>query len=391
MKPFPRSLWLALALCGGLLVAGPSKLSAAAFARGADIGWLSQFEARGVKWRNPAGVPQEPLQILTDFGLNAIRLRVFVHPPADGMVNGFPLGFCDPASVVAMAVRAQKAGFSRIMIDFHYSDTWADPGKQPKPSAWADHSFEQLMRDVYQHTHDVMEALVKAGVRPEWVQVGNEINNGMIWPDGRTQHFEQLTQLINRGYEAVKAVDPTAMVIVHLANGHDNAAFRWWFDQFFRCHGQCDVIGLSYYPHWAKVDYRESIDGLAKNLDDLAQRYGKPVMVCEVGGVETEAANSYALLGATIAAVQAVPDGKGLGVFYWEPEANASVTGGYPLGATVRVAPNDLQFTKAMTAFAERGAAPAAADNNSIAPARAAEVNPPASQQRGAETSSLSP
>ena len=230
-----------------------------------------------------------------------------------------------------MALRAQKAKM-RIMIDFHYSDTWADPAKQAKPAAWANLSFDVLQKKVYEHTFDVLTALKKAGVTPEWVQVGNEIPGGMLWPDGSTNNWAQLAQLLNKGYEATKAVNAKIKVIVHVDEGNNNEKFRWFFDKATEHQVKYDVIGLSYYPFWIKKDYSETIADLQNNLNDMASRYQKEVMVVEVGGVDEQVQNTKELLAATIKAVRAVPNNKGLGVLYWEPQGAKSWSG-YALSA----------------------------------------------------------
>jgi arabinogalactan endo-1,4-beta-galactosidase len=222
-----------------------------------------------------------------------------------------------------MAVRAQKMGM-RIMIDFHYSDTWADPGKQAKPAAWANHTFAELLNDVYNHTFEVLTALKKAGVTPEWVQIGNEIPGGMLWPEGSTSNWSQLAQLLNKGYEATKAVNSTIKVIVHVDEGNNNAKFRGFFDNAKAHNVKYDVIGLSYYPFWIKKDYSETIADLAFNLNDMVQRYGKEVMVVEVGGEDDKVQNTFELLAATIKAVKAVSNNMGIGVLYWEPQGAKS-------------------------------------------------------------------
>jgi arabinogalactan endo-1,4-beta-galactosidase len=303
--------------------AAPATTTAApAFAKGADVGWLQQMEATGYVFRNEQGQPQDCFAILKAQGINSIRLRVFVNPSADKAS-----GHCSPAEVVQMAKRAASLGF-RVMIDFHYSDTWADPGKQAKPAAWASHSFAQLLTDVYDHTYGTMQALRAAGVAPEWVQVGNEIPGGMLWPEGSTKNFPQLAQLINQGYAAVKAASPGSKVIVHLDRGNDNALYRDFFDKLTANGGKFDVIGMSYYPYWLKQDYTASIADLRANLLDMVARYpGKEVVVAEVGNDYTQVQNSYDMLAATLQAVRAVPQNKGLGVFYWEPEGAKSWSG----------------------------------------------------------------
>lgn len=289
-----------------------------AFAKGADIGWLPQMEATGYKFYNNNGKETDCLQLLKDLGMNSIRLRVWVNPSDDKAS-----GHCSKEETIAMALRAQKMGF-RIMINFHYSDSWADPAKQFKPKAWEKHPFAELLNDVYNHTFDVINALKVAGVTPEWVQVGNEIPGGMLWPEGSTDNWPQLGQLLNKGYDAVKAVDKNIKVIVHVDEGNNNEKFRTFFDNATSQKVRYDVIGLSYYPYWIKKDYNETIADLQFNLNDMAQRYGKEVMIVEVGGEDDKVQNTYELLTATIKAVKNVPNNKGIGVLYWEPQGARS-------------------------------------------------------------------
>jgi len=289
-----------------------------AFAKGADVGWLPQMEATGYTFYDADGRPKECLQLLKDRGMNSIRLRVFVSPSDDKAS-----GHCSKAETIAMALRAQKMGF-RILINFHYSDSWADPSKQNKPKAWENLAFPELLNEVYAHTFDVIQSLKLAGVTPEWVQIGNEIPGGMLWPDGSTDHWNQLGQLLNKGFDAVKAVDQTIKVIVHVDEGNNNEKFRKFFDNATAQKVRYDVIGLSYYPYWIKKDYTETIADLQANLNDMAERYGKEVMIVEVGGEDDKVQNTYELLVATIKAVKNVPNNKGLGVMYWEPQGARS-------------------------------------------------------------------
>jgi arabinogalactan endo-1,4-beta-galactosidase len=312
------------------------------FAKGADVSWLPQMEASGFKFYNDKGIEEDCLKILKDHGMNTIRLRTFVNPSNDKRS-----GHCSKDETVAMAVRAQKMGM-RIMIDFHYSDSWADPGKQRKPAAWEGHNFPQLLNDVYTYTADVITALKKNGVYAEWVQVGNEIPGGMIYPEGKTSNWKQLAQLINKGYDAIKAVSPKSKVILHVDQGNNSQRFRTWFDSATSNSAKYDVIGLSYYPYWLKgsPDYTLSIDDLGKNMNDLVSRYGKEVMVVEVGGEDVKEQNTYDMLVAVINKVKAVPNRKGLGVLYWEPEGAKSWSG-YALSAWR----SDGKPTKALDAF----------------------------------------
>ncbi len=293
----------------------------AQFVKGADVGWLSQMEATGYKFYDTTGTEKSCLQILKDHGINTIRLRVFVNPSSD-KTNGH----CSKDEVVAMAVKAKAMGM-RIMIDFHYSDTWADPSKQTKPAAWKDHTFTQLLTDVYDHTTDVLSALKLSGVTPEWVQIGNEIIGGMLWPEGSTSNWSQLAQLLNKGYDATKTIDSTIKVIVHIDQGNNNSRCRYFYDNATSNGVKYDVIGLSYYPYWLGSDYTLTINNLGGNLNDMVSRYGKEVMVVEVGGDYTKVKNTYDMLVAVIGKANAVPDKKGLGVIYWEPEGAKSWSG----------------------------------------------------------------
>ena len=284
----------------------------AQFVKGADIGWLQQMEATGYNFYDSTGTRKDCMQILKEHGINTVRLRVWVNPSSD-KINGH----CSKKEVAAMALRAKNMGM-RIMIDFHYSDSWADPGKQTKPAAWESDTFSQLLTHLYNHTYEVIDTLKSIGVKPEWVQVGNEIPWGILWPDGNTSNWGQLAQLLNKGYDAVKAVDNTIKVVIHLDQGNDNATSY---------NVKYDVIGASYYPYWLGSDYTATIGNLGSNLNDISSRYGKEVIVVEVGGDYTKVQNTYVMLVAVMNKVKAVPGNKGLGVIYWEPEGEKSWSG----------------------------------------------------------------
>ena len=307
--------------CSKSQTTDPTPIITNTFAKGADVGWLSQMEATGYRFYDTDGTEKNGLQLLKDRGMNTIRLRVFVNPSND-RINGH----CSKDETVAMAVRAKNLGM-RIMIDFHYSDTWADPAHQTKPAAWANHTFSTLLTDVYNHTFEVLTALKTAGVTPEWVQIGNEIPGGMLWPEGNYTNFGQLAQLLNKGYDATKAIDPTIKVIIHIDQGNNNSRFRWFFDNARTNNVKYDVIGLSYYPYWLNSDYTVTIADLQNNLNDMVTRYNKEVMVVEVGGDYTLVQNTKDMLTATINAVRNVPNQKGLGVIYWEPEGEKTWSG----------------------------------------------------------------
>ncbi len=312
----------------------------AQFVKGADIGWLSQMEATGYKFYDSTGAQKECLQILKEAGINTVRLRVWVNP-SNHKINGH----CSKKEVAAMALRAKNMGM-QIMINFHYSDSWADPGNQTKPAAWASHSFSGLLDDVYNHTFEVLDTLKSIGAKPDWAQIGNEIAGGMLWPDGSTSNWGQLAQLLNKGYDATKAVDSSIKVVIHIDQGNNNSRFRYFFDKATSFDVQYDIIGASYYPYWLGSDYLATINDLGNNLNDMVTRYGKEVMVVEVGGDYTLVQNTFDMLVAVIKKVNAVPDKMGLGVIYWEPEGAKSWSG-YQLSCWG----SDAKPTRALYAF----------------------------------------
>ena len=305
------------------------------FAKGADVGWITEMEAEGRKFYSKDGVATEGIALLKSLGMNTIRLRVWVNPnPA---WNG-------QADVVAKAVRAKNLGM-RVMIDFHYSDSWADPGQQTKPAAWAGLNFTDLNTALGRHTIDVLQALKAAGVSPEWVQVGNETNDGMLWPDGRAStQMVNYTQLVNTGYSAVKAVFPQAKVIVHVSNGWDLNLFTWNIGGLINNGAQFDVVGMSLYP--TVTDWGARNAQCLATMKEMVARYNKDVMIVEAGMPWDSPLESKAFLEDLIRKTASVPGGRGLGVLYWEPLAYANWKG-YTLGAF----DNGGKPTAAMEAF----------------------------------------
>ena len=291
------------------------------FVKGADISWLTEMEASGRKFYNNAGVEKECMQLLKDLGMNAIRLRVWVNPSS---------GWNNIADVLAKAIRAKNLGM-KIMIDFHFSDTWADPGHQAKPAAWASQDLTTLKQSLANHTTSVLNTLKTNGITPAWVQVGNETNDGMLWPDGKASvNMNNFAQLVIAGYNAVKAVDASIKVIVHISNGYDNNLFRWIFDGLKNNGAQWDIIGMSLYPtpsNWSALNNQ-----CLSNMNDMVSRYNKDVMVLEVGMSWDQATACNSFLTDLITKVRAVSGGRGLGVLYWEPEAYNNWQG-YTLGA----------------------------------------------------------
>jgi len=318
-------LCLALAGCGsGQALVRPATPAAApgGFAKGADISWVTEMEAAGYEFHDRSGARRDLFAILKDEGMDAVRLRIWVNP-ADG--------YSGIADVVAKARRARAAGM-RIMLDFHYSDSWADPQQQTKPAAWAGLAVPQLAAAVAEHTRSSLAALRDAGITPEWVQVGNETRDGLLWPEGRASaSMQNYALFVNSGYDAVKSVYPAAQVIVHVDNCHDGARLRWNFDGLRANGARFDMIGLSSYPTTAKgMGWQAATAACLANLNEAAARYGKPVILSEVG-VPWDHPEGKAIIADLIAKARAVDRGQARGVFYWEPEAYRWK--GYSMGA----------------------------------------------------------
>lgn len=268
---------------------------------GADISFLPELEYKGIKF-NDNGQEKDALQILINHKINYIRLRIFNNPAAD---SGYSpkLGFCDLEHTKAMAKRVKAAGM-KLLLDFHYSDTWADPGKQFKPLAWEGLNFTQLKAAINKYTKEVLLALKNQGTLPDMVQVGNEINHGMIWPEGSSKNMDTLSQFLKAGIAGVNEVDPSINIMLHIACGGQNKESRYFLD-YMLSHGVTfDIIGQSYYPKW-----HGTLDSLKDNLTDLAKRYQQDIIVVEYTEHKTEVNDINFNL----------PDNKGKGTCIWEP------------------------------------------------------------------------
>jgi len=291
------------------------------FAKGADVSWLTELEKSGSKFYNALGREKECLHLLRDLGMNSIRLRVWVHPTG---------GWCNKSDVLVKAWRAQKLGM-RIMIDFHYSDSWADPSQQTKPEAWNGFNILELKNAIANYTKEVLNTLNSNGIAPEWVQVGNETGNGMLWDDGKaSENMAQYTELSNAGYEAVKEVFPAAKVIIHLQEGNNNSLFRWLFDGLKRNGGKWDIIGMSLYP--TVMNWQSMTTDCIQNMNDMISRYSKEVMICETGMPYDDAQAAKDFLTDLITKAKGISNNQCLGVFYWEPESYNNWKG-YSMGA----------------------------------------------------------
>lgn len=336
----PVTLMLATA-CGGddkgedaPVVPDPDPAETVFFAKGADVSWLTQMESEGYKFYSPTtGAEKELMTLLRDdCGVNAIRLRVWVDP-ADGWNN--------IDDVMVKARRAKALGLE-LMIDFHFADTWADPGHQPTPAAWSAMDLSGLEDAVAAHVDDMLSRMKAEGIEARWVQVGNETTQGMLWPIGKDDRPEAFARLVNAGYDAVKRVMPQAKVIVHLDKGNDLWRYNHIFGILENNGGKYDMIGMSLYPE--PEDWRKDVDDMVSNIRTLHTRYGKPVMVCEIGMRYDLAETADAMITRLKASTQNL--GYMEGIFYWEPEAPAGYNGGYDKGCFVNGRP-----TSALNAF----------------------------------------
>jgi len=303
---------------------------------GADLSHLPQLVSLGAEYRVD-GTPAEPLAVFADHGYGLVRLRLW-HTPAE------PWHGLD--ATVEHAVKAKAAGHE-LMLDLHYSDTWADPGHQTKPAAWEGLAFPSLVDSVYAYTNAVIRRFRDEGVLPDYVQIGNETSGGMLWNDGRVggawenpQQWSQLGELLSAGAAAVRdslREGQWPVVVIHVAEGGNNGLCRWFLDKLAQEQVEFDMIGVSYYPWW-----HGTLEDLRGNLHDLATRYGRELMVVETAypwtldsndGVgnfvdssddllpeyEATPEGQKAFLEELLAVVEGVPAGLGAGVVYWEP------------------------------------------------------------------------
>lgn len=302
---------------------------------GADVSSVQRALELGQKFYNASGTQQDPLDILKGVGVNYIRLRIWNNPGS---------GYNNKAKVLAYAKTVKAKGL-KLMIDFHYSDTWADPGKQYKPAAWASHNISQLQTDVYNYTYDICNSLKAQGTTPDSVQIGNEINVGMLWNDGKVinNNFTNLSLLLKAGYNATKACNSGTQVIIHTADADSDANARWFYDGIKAKGVSWDITGLSYYCYW-----HGSMSNMTSVVKDMISRYGKPAVIMETAYPFTTAnADSTAnvISSATpcsgypatwtgqannFNAVQAAARAGGaIGVFYWEPTWVATTGNGW--------------------------------------------------------------
>ncbi|HEX2958219.1 MAG TPA: glycosyl hydrolase 53 family protein [Chitinispirillaceae bacterium] len=311
----------------------PICICGADFFKGADISWVPGQESKGIEFLDTLGRKRDIIDILkADYQLNTIRLRVFVNPSGD-----WGDGLCSIDATVAMAKRVKKAGM-QLMLTLHYSDSWADPGKQNPPAAWRNFTVAQLETAVYNYTKDVMKALSAEGIYPVLVQIGNETNDGMLWPNGKaSQNMANYAHFVTSGNNAVKDVSPDTKTVVHLANGFDNALYRWNIGGLVSNGAKFDVIGMSSYPEYAPNitvnDWAAFNSKVYTNVSDMVKTYGKPVIISETGMDYRAEDNCRKMISDLIVKMRSIKNQMGLGVMYWEPQAGPGYNRGYNLGA----------------------------------------------------------
>ena len=342
------------------------------FYKGADISWATEMVSKGHKFYNANGQERECTALMKEYGMNAIRLRVWVDPSAHD-------NWCNKEDVLVKAKRAKALGME-VMIDFHYSDWWADPAKQNIPASWKGHSYEEMKKDLANHTKEVLQLMKDNGITPKWVQVGNETTNGMLWSvqtneqgweikdeNGNTiitesmghatRNPKQYAGFFAAGYDAVKEIFPDAIVIVHLDNGFDADLYDWNLGILTSNGAKFDMIGMSLYPYWAESYHGKTADqtisGCMANIKRLKAKYGCEVMIVETGMLcadeQGKLINTSVLEEGYHQLARIIKESKEIGckgVFYWEPECKPSQ---YKLGAFTE----DGRPTRIMDAFKE--------------------------------------
>lgn len=313
------------------------------FIKGADVSIMPELEQNGTKFYDN-GIEQDGLTILKNHGVNWIRVRIWNNPYVVGP-EGVGGGNTDEAKAIEMAKRAKALGM-KVLVDFHYSDFWVDPGQQKKPDAWKNDSGDKLVDDVYAYTAKVMQDFNVQGVTPDMVQVGNELNNGMLWPEAQLTEdnpngYKFLAKLLNAGLQAVHDNDKDNKVktMIHLA-GVDVNLYHTFFDNLIVKNkvNDFDIIGMSFYPFW-----HGTMDDLKNTMNDVSAKYNKDVIAVETAfgytledadfeknnfGTNEEKVSGYKAtvqgqatgLRDVMATVASVNDNRGLGIFYWAPD-----------------------------------------------------------------------
>ena len=310
-----------------MLLAVASAAFSQDYAIGADVSFLGQAERDGVVFKDN-GVATPGLQIFRNHGYNWVRLRLF-HTPTE-LPNSLDY-------TIALAKDAKARGF-KFLLDYHYADGWADPGKQPIPKAWLGKSHKELVQAVFEYTRDTIAAFRDAGVLPDMVQVGNEITHGILWPDGRLpENWDNFAELVYAGINGVDAGrgnGPRPRIMIHIDRGGDVKGTKAFLDKLNSYEIPYDVIGQSYYPWW-----HGSLNDLRKNLEFMAREYSKDIIVVETaynwrpGNYINKPApfpespqGQRDFLDELNRVVMETPNGRGKGIFWWEPAVKGELT-----------------------------------------------------------------
>ena len=305
------------------------------FIIGVDISSIMDVLNKGGVFYNANGEEQDVFEILKDYGVNYVRIRLW-HNPKNANGLGFGGGNNDTLTGIEIAKKAARVGM-RIALDFHYSDFWADPSKQSIPRAWEGFTDEQVVDAIYEYTKETVKAFEKAGVRPHMVQIGNEINNGMVYPNGNiaTRGYRRLAMFLNAGIQAVKEISPTIKTVIHLAEGASEQRLIYFFDKMLENNVEFDIIGLSYYSFW-----HGTLTQFEQTLKTLESRYTQQIAVMEYsygytdysnefsaniyssemeseGGYKTSMQGQASYIRDVNAAIASIESG--IGSFYWEP------------------------------------------------------------------------
>lgn len=244
------------------------------FIKGMDLSTLLELERCGAKYYED-GKEKDILDIMKEHDVDTIRLRLWNDPKSE---EGEPYGAGnnDLAETIAIGKKVTAAGFG-VLLNFHYSDFWADPGKQIKPKAWKDFGVDELEQAVYDFTLENLTKIIEAGVNVTMIQVGNELSNGLLWPEGKVPNYDNIAKFVNAGIRACRKVNADIPIMIHLDNGGNNELYVRWFTNFIERGEEFEYIGLSYYPFW-----HGSLDQLEFNMNDIAKRFNKDLIIAEV-------------------------------------------------------------------------------------------------------------
>lgn len=304
------------------------------YVRGVDISTLTAIEDNGGKYLDSNGTERDLLDILKDRGVNYVRIRLWNDPQKTD-------GYNDKEDVIRLAKRVKQKGM-KILLDFHYSDEWAHPGQQLRPKAWEGLSFDELKQAVYDYTFEVVGDMKAEDAMPDMVQIGNEINSGVLNGLNSNVNFEENVALLQRGVDGVRAVEDgdQVQIMIHLAEGGKAEMFDWYFSELEKRDLEYDIIGLSYYPFW-----HGTFADVQKTMNEVSEKFKKDVIIAEtsypfsykngdahgniigsdealhVGGATFPATvqGQYDAIAGIMDMIADVPENRGAGFFYWEP------------------------------------------------------------------------